>query len=225
MGVGPGVLTLALSVLLAAEPAAAAAAPPPDVCGTVRLLVDGRLTPAEAIAALLPVRRDAAPALIEAVAESDHPQAYIDLFEALAELGGHDHEPAVRPHVFSPDPEVAVAATRALGGLGGPRAVPTLEHVVRANRSFGQTLAAIEMLQDIGLPSSFGALAKEAENAGSHPILRSLAVRALPAIDLLRARKWVKGLKLSQSADAFFVAEVDRLALLLGEQGRGGNLR
>lgn len=221
-----------LALVFAASLAADPTLPPPpatdtDPCGVASLLADGYLAPDEAVRLLAPFGRDGVEPVLQALRDTadPEPEMLVDLFETLAAIGGHGDETLVRPHVFSPDPEVAIAATRALASLAGQSAVPTLEHVVRADRSFGQTLVAIELLRDAGLSASFSEMAKAAENPARHPILRVEAVRSLPLLDALKTRRWLKAFKLPIESNPFFAAEVNRLMDAFANEKKGGSLR
>ena len=194
---------LALTTCLALPPAG-------DPCMAVMDLVAGRLSPTATLAAIGDAHRDAVPALADALAASPDPGTAGKLLEVLAAVGIWGDEGAIRPWLFSPDPETAALATLAFAEVGGARAVPTLEHMVRSRHSFDATQIAIAVLAERRQTASFLTLAHFAEDESRDPILRAQAVRALPAVDAAKTRRWLQALKLPPQTPAFVRAELDR---------------
>lgn len=190
--------------------------PSPEACSIVLGLLNRAIVPREAVERLRAIGRQAARPIGEGLAQRPGVEEAIALLEALASVGDFQQDAIVRPYLFAEDPDVATAATFALARIDGARASPTLEFLLRSKRPLGQTLLAIEQVAGFALPSSFPDLQRIADDSSQPPELRAAAARNLPAIDVPRTRKWLKGLHLPAGTSAFFQAEVDRLLATLG---------
>ena len=183
--------------------------PQRDPCPYVLEVLDGGPGAAAAARELFEIGAPAVPAIAETLNNGPTNEVAVLLLGLMMSVRDVRADAAIRPFVFARAPYIAALATRAHSLANGPRSVSMLEHLLRQNRSFEQSLAALEGLADHKLPSSFPAVAAFAGNTEHDPVLRATAARMLPSLDRKKTKRWFKKLAPAAATSPFLKTEFD----------------